>query len=42
VKQAKKDPKDKIELASRRVIDTLDLSEIFLPRDPLLGNHLFS
>jgi len=37
VKQAKKDPKDKIELASRRVIDTLDrMSEIFLPRDPLL------
>lgn len=42
VKQAKKDEKqkvakEKIELASRRVIDMLDrMSEIFLPRDPLL------
>lgn len=36
-KQAKKEAKAKIELASRRVIDTLDrMSEIFLPRDPLL------
>jgi hypothetical protein len=30
-------PKEKVELASRRVIDTLDrMSEIFLPGDPLL------
>ena len=37
VKQAKKDSKDKIELASRRVIDTLNrMSESFLPHDPLL------
>lgn len=36
-KQVKKQPKEKIELTSRRVIDTLDrMSEIFLPRDPLL------
>jgi hypothetical protein len=36
-KLAKKGAKGKIELASRRVIDTLDrMSEIFLPRDPLL------
>lgn len=36
-KQGKKDAKEKVELASRRVIDTLDrMSEIFLPRDPLL------
>jgi len=35
--QSKKEPKEKIELSSRRVIDTLDrMSEIFLPRDPLL------
>jgi hypothetical protein len=37
VKIAKKEPKEKVELASRRVIDTLDrMSEIFLPGDPLL------
>src|ERR1017187_3350914 len=36
-KQATKEPREKIELASRRVIDTLDrMSEIFLPHDPLL------
>src|SRR5271157_626590 len=36
-KQAKKEHKEKIELSSRRVIDTLDrMSEIFLPHDPLL------
>ena len=36
-KQAKKEPKEKIELSGRRVIDTLDrMSEIFLPSDPLL------
>jgi hypothetical protein len=36
-KRATKEPKDKIELASRRVIDTLDrMVEIFLPKDPLL------
>ena len=36
-KQARKEPKQKVELASRRVIDTLDrMSEIFLPHDPLL------
>ena len=36
-RQAKKETKDEIELASRRVIDMLDrMSEIFLPRDPLL------
>ena len=36
-KQRKNDPKERIELASRRVIDTLDrMSEIFLPGDPLL------
>jgi hypothetical protein len=35
--QAKKEHKEKIELSSRRVIDTLDrMSEIFLPKDPLL------
>lgn len=39
VDKAKKEPKEKIELASRRVIDTLDrMSEIFLPGDPLLGS----
>ena len=38
-RQAKNDPKEKIELTSRRAIDTLDrMSEIFLPRDPLLGS----
>jgi hypothetical protein len=37
VKQAIKNTKEKTELASRRVIDTLDrMSEIFLPSDPLL------
>ncbi|MEW6667678.1 MAG: DUF262 domain-containing protein [Thermodesulfobacteriota bacterium] len=37
VKRAKKDNMEKLELASRRVIDTLDrMSEIFLPGDPLL------
>ena len=36
-KQATKEPREKIELASRRVIDTLDrMSEVFLPNDPLL------
>jgi hypothetical protein len=36
-KQAKKEPRAKVELAARRVIDTLDrMAEIFLPRDPLL------
>lgn len=36
-KQARKEPREKVELASRRVIDTLDrMSEIFLPHDPLL------
>ena len=35
--QARKEPREKIELSSRRVIDTLDrMSEIFLPHDPLL------
>jgi hypothetical protein len=35
--KAKKEPREKIELASRRVIDTLDrMSEIFLPGDPIL------
>ncbi len=35
--QVKKESKAKMELASRRVIDILDrMSEIFLPRDPLL------
>lgn len=35
--QTKKESKEKIELSSRRVIDTLDrMSEIFLPKDPLL------
>jgi hypothetical protein len=35
--QARKEPKEKIELSGRRVIDTLDrMSEIFLPHDPLL------
>jgi len=37
VEKAKKEPREKIELASRRVIDTLDrMSEIFLPGDPML------
>lgn len=37
VEKAKKDASDKLELASRRVIDTLDrMSEIFLPGDPIL------
>ena len=37
VKVTKKNPKEKLELASRRVLDTLDrMSEIFLPGDPLL------
>jgi hypothetical protein len=37
VRVAKKEPKERVELASRRVIDTLDrMSEIFLPGDPLL------
>jgi len=37
--QAKRESKEKIELSSRRVIDILDrMSEIFLPRDPLLGS----
>ena len=36
-RQARKEPREKVELASRRVIDTLDrMSEIFLPHDPLL------
>ncbi len=35
--KAKKESREKIELASRRVIDTLDrMSEIFLPGDPML------
>lgn len=35
--QAKKEPKEKVELSARRVLDTLDrMSEIFLPSDPLL------
>lgn len=35
--QAAKESREKIELASRRVIDTLDrMSEVFLPHDPLL------
>jgi hypothetical protein len=35
--KAEKEPREKIELASRRVIDTLDrMSEIFLPGDPML------
>jgi Protein of unknown function DUF262 len=39
VKTAKKESKDKVELASRRVLETLDrMSEIFLPRDPLLAS----
>ena len=38
VEKAKKDPtRERIELSSRRVIDTLDrMAEIFLPRDPIL------
>jgi hypothetical protein len=37
VEKAKKESREKIELASRRVIDTLDrMSEIFLPGDPML------
>lgn len=36
-KQAQKEPREKFELASRRVIDTMDrMSEIFLPHDLLL------
>ncbi len=36
-KDAKRAPKDRLELASRRVIDTLDrISGVFLPRDLLL------
>ena len=36
-KQARKEPKGKVELSARRVLDTLDrMSEIFLPSDPLL------
>ena len=36
-RQAKRESREKIELASRRVLDTLDrMSEIFLPQDPLL------
>jgi hypothetical protein len=35
--QAKRESREKVELASRRVVDTLDrMSEIFLPHDPLL------
>src|SRR5260370_24391819 len=35
--QARKEPKAKVELPARRVVDTLDrMSEIFLPSDPLL------
>ena len=35
--QAKKESRERVELASRRVLDTLDrMSEIFLPHDPLL------
>ena len=35
--QARKEPKAKVELSARRVVDTLDrMSEIFLPLDPLL------
>jgi hypothetical protein len=35
--QSRRESKEKIELSSRRVIDTLDrMSEIFLPKDPLL------
>ncbi len=37
VKKVKKESREKIELASRRVIDILDrMSEIFLPGDPML------
>jgi hypothetical protein len=36
-RKAVKEPKEKLELAGRRVFDTLDrMSEIFLPNDPLL------
>lgn len=36
-RKAAKEPKEKIELSSRRVFDTLEqMSTIFLPRDPLL------
>lgn len=36
---AKRSPKDRLELASRRVMDILDrMAEIFLPRDMLLGS----
>lgn len=43
VKGAKRSPKDRLELASRRVIDTLDrMAGIFLPRDTLLaGSGIF-
>lgn len=35
--QAKRESRERVELASRRVLDTLDrMSEIFLPHDPLL------
>jgi Protein of unknown function DUF262 len=35
--QARREPREKIELSGRRVVDTLDrMSEIFLPHDPLL------
>jgi hypothetical protein len=35
--QARREPKEKIELSGRRVVDTFDrMSEIFLPHDPLL------
>jgi hypothetical protein len=38
-KDAKRTSKDRLELASRRVIDILDrMAEIFLPRDMLLGS----
>ena len=36
---ATRQPRDRLELASRRVVDTLDrMAEIFLPRDSLLGS----
>ena len=36
-RRERKEKKERVELASRRVIDTLDrMSEIFLPGDPLL------
>jgi hypothetical protein len=38
-RDAKREPKNRLELASRRIIDTLDrMSEVFLPRDLLLGS----